>query len=60
MDTTASFETGWGRKRAEGKMFQRFECESCQCRYNFADSPRVTRVPRCPICGSFNGRLIAA
>ena len=59
MEDTA-FETGWGRKRAEGKMARRFECEQCHTRYSFLDSPRVTRVPRCPVCGSFNGRPVAA
>jgi len=52
METHADSKPVWSRKHAEGKMFQRLECERCGARFNFGDSPRVTRVPRCPACGS--------
>ena len=52
MDTPAGPMPVWSRKYAEGKMFQRLECDRCGVRFNFGDSPRVTRVPRCPACGS--------
>ena len=33
-------------------MFERMECDRCHTRFHFANSPRVTRFPRCPACGS--------
>ncbi len=52
MDTAAGPMPAWVQKQAEGKMFQRLECDGCGALFNFGDSPRVTRVPRCPACGS--------
>lgn len=54
MDAAARFQPAWGQKFAEGKMFQRMECDGCGARFHFAESPRVTRVPRCPACGSLS------
>ena len=42
----------WLRKQAEGKMFERRECDRCGLRFNFGASVRITRVPTCPACGS--------
>lgn len=57
-------ETGaqpvWFRKQAEGKMFERRECDRCGVRFNFGASVRVTRVPRCPACGSLGSHTRAA
>jgi DNA-directed RNA polymerase subunit RPC12/RpoP len=50
----------WSRKFDEGKMFQRLECDRCAARFNFGDSPRVTRIPRCPACGSTAAHTRAA
>jgi len=52
METAGETHPTWSRKFEEGKMFQRLECDRCSVRFNFADSPRVTRIPRCPACGS--------
>ena len=57
---SAALQPAWRKKQAEGKMSRRFECEQCHARYSFLDSPRITRVPRCPLCGSFNGHPLAA
>jgi hypothetical protein len=50
----------WQRKATEGKMFHRMECDRCRVLFNFGDSPRVTRVPRCPACGSLASHPRAA
>jgi hypothetical protein len=60
MERTLELQPEWARKFAEGKMFQRFECERCHARFNFGQSPRVTRVPRCPVCGSLETNVPAA
>ncbi len=51
---------GWNVKYLEGKMFQRLECDRCHARFNFADCPRVTRIARCPVCGSYEAQPRAA
>lgn len=56
--TTA--QAGWTKKSAEGKMFVRLECDNCHRSFHFADAPRVTRVPVCPTCGSFQSHPTAA
>ncbi len=43
-------------KFAEGKMFLRMECDDCSARFHFAQTPRVTRIPRCPACASLSAR----
>jgi hypothetical protein len=50
----------WEAKLREGKMFQRFACDRCGTRFHFTDSPRVTRFPRCPLCGDMGGHPDAA
>lgn len=50
----------WAAKFAEGKMFVRMECDRCRSWFNFTDSPRSTRVPRCPACGSIAAHPRAA
>ncbi len=50
----------WERKFAEGKMFERMDCVRCGARFNFSQTPRVTRVPRCPVCGAFGAQPHAA
>ncbi|MCL4230120.1 MAG: hypothetical protein KJ053_00905 [Dehalococcoidia bacterium] len=50
----------WKAKYIQGKMFQRMECERCHARFNFAETPRVTRIARCPACGSLHARPQAA
>ena len=50
----------WFRKQAEGKMFERRECDRCGVRFNFGARPRVTRVPTCPACGSLGSHPQAA
>ncbi len=50
----------WSRKQTEGKMFQKLECDRCGAAFQFADSPRVTRIPRCPACGSLASHPRAA
>jgi len=44
----------WNQKQVEGKMFQRLACVQCGTRFHFTDGPRVTRVPRCPVCGAMD------
>ena len=60
VDSRPFFSPRWERKATEGKMFQRMECDHCHARFNFGDSPRVTRVPRCPSCGSLASHPRAA
>jgi hypothetical protein len=48
------------RKLAEGKWFRRLECDRCGATFHFTESPRATRVPRCPQCGSLGGHPLAA
>jgi NAD-dependent SIR2 family protein deacetylase len=43
-------------KFIQGKMFQRLECDRCHARFNFPDTPRVTRIARCPACGSYDAQ----
>jgi DNA-directed RNA polymerase subunit RPC12/RpoP len=50
----------WGRKQAEGKMFERLECNRCGARFLFGERPRVTRIPKCPACGSMAAHPQAA
>ncbi|MCL6645059.1 MAG: hydrogenase maturation nickel metallochaperone HypA [Dehalococcoidia bacterium] len=50
----------WAGKEAEGKMFRRLECDRCGAWFQFGERPRVTRVPRCPVCGSMNSHPRAA
>jgi NAD-dependent SIR2 family protein deacetylase len=50
----------WERKFAEGKMFERLECDRCRAKFNFGQSTRVSRVPRCPACGSLASHPRAA
>lgn len=50
----------WERKFAEGKMFERMDCSRCGAQFNFAQTPRATRVPRCPACGSLAAHPHAA
>lgn len=50
----------WGSKQREGKMFERMECGRCHTQFHFTDSPRVTRIPQCPICGSTGVQSAAA
>jgi NAD-dependent SIR2 family protein deacetylase len=50
----------WERKFAEGKMFERMECDRCRAPFNFSQSPRATRIPRCPACGSMASHRRAA
>jgi len=50
----------WQTKFVEGKMFERMECDRCRARFNFSESPRATRVPRCPACGSLASHKRAA
>lgn len=45
---------------AEGKMFRKMSCERCGGRFHFTESPRASRVPVCPSCGSFAAREQAA
>jgi hypothetical protein len=52
MENMAGAAPTWSGKFQEGKMFQRLACDRCGARFHFGDSPRVTRVPRCPACGS--------
>ncbi|MGI8926688.1 MAG: hypothetical protein ACR2HN_08610 [Tepidiformaceae bacterium] len=51
---------GWEAKFAEGKMFQRMECDRCHARFHFSEAPRTTRIPRCPACGSTGAHVQAA
>ena len=60
MDSPTNLTPMWTRKYHEGKMFQRLECDRCRARFNFADSPRVTRIPRCRACGSMGAHPHAA
>lgn len=60
VEDRAIIRPAWQRKFAEGKMFQRLECDRCGARFQFGDSPRVTRVPRCPACGSLAAHPRAA
>jgi NMD protein affecting ribosome stability and mRNA decay len=53
-------EPAWRVKSKEGKMFTRLECDQCLMRFHFSDTPRVTRVPRCPQCGSYKAHQVAA
>ena len=50
----------WERKFIEGKMFDRLECDRCRAKFNFGQSTRVSRVPRCPACGSLASHSRAA
>lgn len=50
----------WALKVAQGKMFQRLECDRCGGRFQFCEAPRVTRFPRCPWCGSLDAHPRAA
>lgn len=50
----------WKVKFIQGKMFQRMECDRCHARFNFAETPRVTRIARCPACGSYAAQPLAA
>jgi len=50
----------WNVKFIEGKMFQRLQCGRCLARFNFPDTPRVTRIARCPVCGSYDAQPRAA
>ena len=50
----------WQRKFNEGKMFDRMECDACHAPFNFGQSPRATRIPRCPACGSLASHPRAA
>jgi hypothetical protein len=45
---------------AAGKMFRRMTCDRCGGRFHFTESPRVSRVPVCPGCGSYAAREQAA
>ncbi|WP_322796942.1 hypothetical protein [Tepidiforma sp.] len=60
MDERWLVRPGWAQKSAEGKMFRRLECDRCGAWFHFGESPRVTRVPRCPVCGSLSAHLPAA
>ena len=60
VETTPGMQPLWSRKHAEGKMAQRRECAQCHACYNFTDTPRMTRVPRCPFCGSVDSFIPAA
>ncbi|OAI39945.1 hypothetical protein AYO38_01220 [bacterium SCGC AG-212-C10] len=60
MRTDTGAGPAWGQKSAEGKMFVRRECDSCGRTFHFSDSPRITRVPTCPTCGSFTSHVAAA
>lgn len=48
------------QRLADGKMFQRMECDRCGVTFHFTEAPRATRVPRCPVCGSFGAHPFAA
>jgi hypothetical protein len=50
----------WETKLRDGKMFQRFCCDRCGTRFHFTDGPRVTRFPRCPLCGDMGAHPDAA
>lgn len=52
-------EPAWSQKSREGKMFTRFECDACAARFNFMETIRATRSPRCPVCGSTSAREAA-
>lgn len=60
MRTESRLGPGWGKKSDEGKMFIRMECDRCGRRFHFSESPRVTRIPTCPTCGSFGSHPYAA
>lgn len=60
MRTAAAPRPMWRRKFEEGKMFERMECDRCGARFNFGSTPRVTRIPRCPACGSMAAHTQAA
>lgn len=60
MGNEQGFSAAWGKKDAEGKMFVRMECDRCGARFHFGERPRVTRVPRCPACGSTGAHQSAA
>lgn len=53
-------EPVWGQKFREGKMFARLQCDECHARFHFTESPRVTRIPRCPRCGGNSAHPFAA
>ncbi len=53
-------EPPWDSKRREGKMFSRMQCDRCNAQFHFTESPRLTRVPRCPACGSTGAHAFAA
>jgi DNA-directed RNA polymerase subunit RPC12/RpoP len=53
-------EAAWSQKYRDGKMYSRLRCDLCMARFHFTDSPRVTRLPRCPHCGSNNAHEVAA
>lgn len=55
MESAAGIAPLWSQKFAEGKMFRRLECGRCAARFNFSERPRVTRVPKCPVCGALGG-----
>ena len=48
------------RRIAQGKMFRKMSCERCVGRFHFTEIPRVSRVPVCPLGGSFAAREQAA
>jgi hypothetical protein len=52
MFTGSNVAPMWNQKFVEGKMFERMACDRCNTAFNFSQSPRVTRIPRCPQCGS--------
>ncbi len=56
----ASVLPPWNQKRVEGKMFERMVCDHCAASFNFTESPRMTRIPRCPVCGSTGARRAQA
>ncbi len=47
----AGMDLNRDQKLRDGKTFRRFACARCGMRFHFTDSPRATRVPRCPACG---------
>ncbi|MCX7617610.1 hypothetical protein [Tepidiforma sp.] len=60
MEERRLLQPTWAGKFAEGKMFRKLECDRCGARFQFGERPRVTRVPRCPACGSLSSHPRAA
>lgn len=60
MRETTGLTPAWDTKFREGKMFQRMSCDRCGTRFHFTDGPRVTRFPRCPLCGGMSAHPDAA